>query len=105
MRALITTLCLLAACSAGAESINTRGGMPCGKWIDLRGPGKYNWGEVWLDGVLTGQAMARRQDLLKDTSPQSLYLWMDTYCRNNPLKSTTDGAAQLVVELQRQQGY
>jgi hypothetical protein len=105
MRALIIGLSLvLGAGAAAAQSITTRGALSCGKWVEQRRPNQVAWGETWLDGVLTGQSMAQRVDLLGGVPAESTYLWMDTYCRANPLRSTMDGAAQLVAELKKQKG-
>ena len=34
------------------------------------------------------------------SSAQQAFLWMDNYCRANPLKNVSDGASDLFLELQ-----
>ncbi|MDM0117529.1 hypothetical protein QTI66_36050 [Variovorax sp. J22R133] len=35
------------------------------------------------------------------TSADQAYLWMDNYCKANPLKGVADGAADLFIEVQQ----
>lgn len=104
MRALIPLSLALATGVVGAQTITVRGGLSCGKWVEQRQSGKIVWAETWLDGVLTGQSMARRMDLLGGMEAESTYLWMDQYCKANPLKTTMDGVVELVAEIRRQKG-
>jgi len=99
----IATLCAasLLLVSAAAGAVQTRGGVTCDQWLT---DSKANAWEIvadhfWLLGYLSGLAVGLDKDLLKGSSNQAIYAWMDTYCVTNPLKSTGDAANVLAREL------
>lgn len=104
MRTIGLLLLALAACSAGAAPVTVRGTMPCGRWVEQRQPNQVAWGETWLDGALSGYSMALGANLLGGVAREAPYLWMDTYCRNNPLADIDDGVVALVAELRKRKG-
>ena len=58
----------------------------------------------WLMGYISGLSMELnatilKVDVLKDTDAESLFLWMDNYCKTNPLNTLSDGELELFVEL------
>jgi len=55
--------------------------------------------EGWVMGFLSASADASGKDFLKDTDAKSIFLWMDNYCRANPLKHVAHGARELFFEL------
>jgi hypothetical protein len=72
----------------------------CGHWI--RTPNDAH--KTWLAGYLSAMnatlgAMAHKTDVLKDMSPQQAYVWMDNYCKANPLSDANEGGNQLWSEL------
>jgi hypothetical protein len=97
-----TALILSAASisSLAAGTVRVQGGSSCGTWVSERGP--YHKG--WLLGYLSGIAMGSAIDILGDTDYDSIYLWMDKYCRDNPLKKISDGGSDLALELVRNKG-
>jgi hypothetical protein len=60
--------------------------------------------EAWLMGYLSGRASALNKDFLKGTDNESIYVWIDNYCRDNPTKDVDDAAKELVKELIQQKG-
>jgi hypothetical protein len=52
-------------------------------------------------GVLTGinQNNFYKNALRKVSSAEQLWRWMDSYCKDNPLSSVTEGANKLMMEL------
>lgn len=90
---------LLTAHSASALTI--RGARSCGDWVQGRTADRNTHAEAWLVGYLSGRAAASGVDLLKGTDNPSLFLWMDNFCRAQPLKDIEDGASELVPELAR----
>lgn len=73
-------------------------GVPdCGEWFTTR----HN-SSLWLMGFLTGRNLSMRSNPLAalNSADQAL-LWMDNYCRANPLGSVIDGAGQLLNELDK----
>jgi hypothetical protein len=89
-----------------ALAVLTRGagGSGCGEWVEARRngtagtPSAINM-EGWLLGFLSGTAYSSGKDSLRNTDPSSLFLWMDNYCKANPLSKVLDGAEQLNFEL------
>ena len=65
--------------SAPSIAVEIRGAISCGKWQEQRLPGSVRWGETWLIGYLSGQAIALDRDFLKGTDNASIFLWMDSY--------------------------
>lgn len=92
---------LLVASQSGLAQ-TTIGDRDCGQWIKGQSGTK-----TWLVGFLTGMNMAFSQgnpnvDLLRKLrSAEQAYLWMDNYCRANPLKMVSEGAIDLFLELQK----
>lgn len=89
-------------------SVNTKGAPSCGKWIEERDISKAKsdttWTSLvhkaWLMGFLSGIAIGSDRDLVPENrDPASLFLWVDNYCRANPLKSVNDAGFNLAVEL------
>ncbi|MBT2326752.1 hypothetical protein J7E62_31045 [Variovorax paradoxus] len=96
--AVLATVCIF---SGPANSLTTFGAYDCGEWFQrpqARG---------WLLGVLTGVNLMTADDkirydpLNKLGSAEQAYLWMDNYCRANPLKTVLNGASDLYLELQK----
>ena len=81
----------------------------CGEWVKARSNAKlepvvsesFKW---WLIGYLGGFAMGTETNYLNGASAESIYLWMDNYCQQNPLKGVVEGAFPLVKELKAQRG-
>jgi len=102
----IILVCTLAT-TAAAQAITVRGGSSCGQWIASKTsapPEADNWlrltNEIWLIGYLSGRAMGTNVDFFEDgPDNESMQLWMDNYCRENPLSSVTDGAENLWYEV------
>jgi hypothetical protein len=105
-RALLTVAAsgsiLLGVSSANAASSNGvtakyMGAISCGSWVG------YSENEQVLKaaalnlvlGYLLRASWDDRQDLLKNTDTQSVTLWMDNYCRANPLSDVVAGAFHL----------
>jgi hypothetical protein len=63
--------------------------------------------QAWLTGFTSGYALAyaaavapaTHKEPLKGVSVDQLYLWVDTYCKDNPLSSMTDAGDALWGEL------
>jgi hypothetical protein len=93
---------------ARAVGVTTLGDRSCGKWIADRpsNPSDQSIGRLsntgWLVGFMSGAASASGRDILERTDGQSIVLWMDNWCRANPLEYVADGAMVLFVELEKQ---
>lgn len=84
--------------------VEVRGYASCGIWV--QGRTKNDAGGVanrfWVLGYLSGLASSSKVNILKGTDSQSIYLWIDTFCRANPLKDVADASEVLFQELRRQ---
>ena len=104
--------CFLLASSAIAVASPPDGGVEarqapsCGEWIvhreksDTLALGNASW----LLGYLSGMAISSGKDFLSGTDNTSIYKWMDSYCRNNPLRDLSSGGNALAAELTSKQG-
>lgn len=79
------------------------GGADCGEWVN--GNDKNRTKNAWLLGYLSGINMAISKGtydpLNKINSAPQIYLWMDNYCKANPLKTIREGGLDLYLELQK----
>lgn len=91
----------IAAAASSEASVLIRGAAKCGSWVSDRNVGGALTAanEFWLLGYLSGLAVGARLDFMRTADPKSLELWMDNYCRNNPLDSIATGADALATEL------
>ena len=73
----------------------------CADWVTARDGKNSQAYEFWLTGYMSGRNMSNdhSNDFLRGIKANSLDLWMDKYCRENPLKTILDGASQLGLEL------
>ena len=103
---LIGTAMLLVSQTAVAQQYRTIGAPDCGRWLNQ----PADWHKSWLLGFLSGQnaiffALAdpkRWKDRLeKLRSTDQAIIWMDNYCRANPLNSVADGGIDLGLELSK----
>lgn len=88
-----------------AEAVSIRGARSCGQWISYRAA--KSWEalvvENWLVGYLSGLANAAPGDNTNFWGRPSIdlldigsaYLWVDNYCRANPLKRLDDAGDAL----------
>ena len=98
-KAIVVSMVLLAG---NAHAITMFGQYDCAQWFSHK-----RYAEVWLMGFLSsmnyhvGSDDKKYDPLGKLNSADQAFLWMDNYCKRNPLKSVTDGALELYQELQR----
>jgi hypothetical protein len=78
----------------------------CGEWVvhreksDMLALGNTSW----LLGYLSGLAVSSGKDFLSGTDNSSIYKWMDSYCRANPLRDVSSGGNALAAELAKKKG-
>lgn len=78
------------------------GAPKCGAWLKDRK--EEGWAgladQSWLLGYLTGLS-STFGDILKEPDGESLFVWMDNYCRASPLDNVAAGGLQLAQVLQK----
>jgi hypothetical protein len=84
---------------------DVRGGADCAKWLQPENATREFMNKAWLVGYLSGLNIGiyldeRRKpfNYFEGVTPQQINLWMDNYCRTNPLSNVTAGAADLYTE-------
>ncbi len=84
-------------------AVTVMGARSCGTWIESRKSGGISEiaPQAWIVGYLSGISVESGKDILASTDANSLYLWMDKYCRDNPLERLDNGGYNLFIELAR----
>jgi len=81
----------------------TQGTIPCGQWV--KGRKKEGVAHIssifWIAGYITAYNLHKPDvyNILGSTDTESVYLWMDKYCQENPLNSLAVGMRVLTKEL------
>ena len=105
LRSVAVTL-LLSASLPVAGAVAVRGDPSCGNWTEARATNAMRSlaNEFWLLGFLSALAIETERDFISGTDNPSLFLWMDNYCKENPLSHVSDGGYKLFRELVRRKG-
>lgn len=95
-------LALLGLSSAGASALSTSyvSAYTCGEYVAAQAGQKNHF-----NGIVIGYVSALnqvRQRLMPATKPQDLVLWVDQYCRQNPLENLADALTYLDKALEMQ---
>jgi hypothetical protein len=78
------------------------GQVDCGLWVKARTGGSAGYLEHYLIGLLNGMVMGTGIEFWRaggvPVSREQVFLWMDNYCRSEPLSYVTGGAVLLMDE-------
>ena len=115
MKRILPVLLMLASASGWTSDRNgemwIQGDTTCGQYTDARAgraTPKYDEALViriaaphWLAGFLTAYNMLTPDtyNILGNSDLQSALIWLDNFCKANPLENISAGAAALVTEL------
>jgi hypothetical protein len=103
--AVILCLQIAVADSCNAFTVLGPGSQGCGEWVIRRADKDRFWVqklsiEVWVLGFLSGVSTDNKgHDILGDVDAESLFLWIDNYCKSNPLQKVESASEALAVEL------
>ena len=101
MKLFIVIVALCFQSSAFCQSAYGR--VDCGQWLNDQAPLKFesqSWVLGYLSGLNAGVNISNGRDaLIKLNSQEQVFLWMDKYCRVNPLEMVRTGATKLFIEL------
>jgi hypothetical protein len=98
----------LLSLSVFASAVEIRGTRSCSKWTEEKrladGAKEMNRIPVlitrsWFLGYLSGRASATGKNFLKDTDSDSIFLWLDNYCRAHPKAELDRAGDDLAREL------
>lgn len=104
MRRAIICLCAFAFSQAvlasDARTVLRPGDNSCGSWVEARQKDR-KLVQYWYIGFISGINMESKKDHLAKIDAASAYLWMDKYCRENPLKDIVEASGALFIELKK----
>ena len=93
---------------ASAQRVGIKGGASCGTWVKEEASHKnmsegINFSRNWIVGYLSGLAVATKKDFwgtpnVNLLDNDSVFLWVDNYCRRNPLNNLDDAGYALFIE-------
>lgn len=86
--------------SMQAEAAQMLGTSSCGSWVSEKDATVKSYQKGWILGFLSGLSSGADINPLKKTDAYSIFLWIDNYCKANPLKDLVDAANGLVFELE-----
>ena len=85
-----------------------RGNIDCARWLTpdsaVGGLGNKSWLVGYLSGLSMGLAADKQRkpvNFFEGVTNDQLYLWMDNYCRANPLSSVMGGTGDLFQEISK----
>jgi len=82
---------------------SAQGSPSCGAWVKNRKEDSWTGSalETWITGYITAYNLQTPDvyNILGNTGIDSVYLWMDKYCQENPLKRLAKGMEILTHEL------
>ena len=103
---------MLSACglcfAVGQASADSREARSCLKWAEERrlAEGSKEMNKIpvlisksWFLGYLAGRQAKVKQDFLGVTDNESIYLWLDKYCRERPQEDLASAGSALEHEL------
>ncbi|MBI5922759.1 MAG: hypothetical protein HY847_14090 [Betaproteobacteria bacterium] len=110
-RLVITLMGVLLAANSSAAPVEIRGARSCHEWQEQARYAKSATemnkvpllvSKNWFLGYLSGRAEESGKNLLKGTDNDSIFLWLDNYCRTNPGQDLANAGVELMRELRQQ---
>ena len=100
----LSVVILLFCCSVNAGEIKGAGAVTCGTWIESRKNGTWRTEINWILGFISSYNHniyigTNPDGVFGNTDANSLALWMDNFCNENPLDLVYDGTSKLLDEL------
>lgn len=93
--------------STNAYAVLLAGAPSCSSWIKQKETASWESAadNTWLLGFISGYAQYSNTNVLKRINDlSSLYLWVNNYCRTNPLNKVNDAGDALFKELKKKNG-
>jgi hypothetical protein len=102
MKCALPLAALLMSLPAGAQDQGIWiTGVNCGDWVQQR-TARASDGEWYLVGLIDGIALGTHTEIWRAggirITGEQVFLWMDKYCRENPLSTVITGAFRLHEE-------
>ena len=92
--------------SSGQFTLSGAGTTSCGNYIaassnDNVSAFYVSWAQGFLSGMNMGYGRAAKREFVGLPDNDTIKLYLDKYCRNNPLKTPLDGALALYDEIRK----
>lgn len=100
VKAIRVLFCFAILISGAAMGQTTIGVPDCGKWVNSHTPSQEGWLYGFLSGINIALSRENHDPLGQTKSGDQIKIWMDNYCRANPLSDVVVGAFLLFNELQ-----
>jgi len=101
-------LSLWTAPAAADTRGDVRGTRSCRKWVEERAmaEGRNEMNRIpvlisksWFLGYVAGRASGAKRNFLSDVDDESIFLWLDNYCRDHPQEDLASAGLALEKEL------
>ena len=99
-------LCYLCQTAYSQTSPGIRGVPDCASWLQPEHATREFMNKSWLVGYLSGLNLGffvdksrKPFDYFAGVTTGQIYLWMDNYCRANPLSNVMVGSSELFAEM------
>ncbi|MBV7541991.1 hypothetical protein [Acidovorax sp. sic0104] len=100
MKRFLATLAAMICLAQPAWAFTTFGDIDCGTWVQNPSPQNAVWLSGYMSGIAAMYEIVHGEDPLKNVSSNAqMVLWMNEYCRKNPLNKVSKGGASLFAEL------
>lgn len=99
---LLLILISVSARAAGTDGTSAMiGSISCGRYVENRKNQVWGQNEYWVAGYITAYNLWTPDtwDILGTSDLDSAMLWLETYCKANPLESLGMGMHYLINEL------
>ena len=98
LKSFFLAISLTISTASYAYKLYGAGSQSCGEWVSERAAGDWFSKGQWMLGVISAVGYYSVYDL-KDIDSQAFAVWMDNYCKENPLNQFSEGVYSLVEEL------
>lgn len=97
--ALLATASAIADTNQKYEAIILAPGVACGQWASSANTSKRNIYIAWIMGYISGSNNANTSKQVLQISTSTVELYVDKYCRDNPLGYYTAAANELIEKV------
>lgn len=99
---LLLTIITFSFITTNANALATKGDRSCGDWViskEQSNKGEYVINLTWFTGYMSGLAAGMNADVLQGVDGNSIMVWVDNYCKANPLQYLSSAGIDLFLEL------
>lgn len=92
---------VIACVPARADPIYVRGSTDCGQWNYARTQSLSKILEAYVIGLTSGMSFGRGVPFWgppRSYSDEQIFMWLDKYCRDNPLSDIVEGSVHMIDE-------